>query len=439
MKKIIFALPAISALLLACNSSSQKKENTVKPVAHPQSQQEKVNLPPPSKSHVNASKVIGWPAGKTPVAPQGFTVTKFADSLNNPRWIYVLPNGDVLVAEAKKEEGGLQKLGEKISGMSKSQSQAEPLNRIILFRDTNKDGKPDQQTNFISNLHMPFGMLLLDHYIYVAQTDALWRYPYKDGETSINEKGEKILDLPGEGRHWTRSLIANADGSKIYIGVGSSSNVGEHGMEAENRRACIIEINPDGTGEKIYASGLRNPIGMAWQPGTKTLWAVINERDELGDDLVPDYFTSVKEGGFYGWPYAYIGQHVDERIKESERRPDLVAKTLVPDVLLGSHVAALGLTFYVAKMFPAQYHNGAFIGEHGSWNRSTLSGYKVSFVPFANGKPGEPQDFLTGFIANQEKSEVYGRPVGVAVMQDGSLLVADDAANTIWRVSYTGH
>lgn len=437
MRKLIFLLPAYAALFITCNASSQKKEPAAQPNV-PNGRIENVTLPEPyvTKSAKNFSKVIGWPVTQTPQAPQGFTVTKFADSLHSPRWIYVLPNGDVLVAEAKKQQNLVEKVGGAIIGANKSGSDAEALNRIVLFRDTNKDGLPDQQTNFLSGQNMPFGMLLLKEYIYVTNTDALWRYPYKEGETSIMAKGEKILDLPAEGRHWTRNIIASNDGSKIYVSIGSASNHGEKGMDEENRRACIIEINPDGTGERIYASGLRNPVGMAWQPGTQTLWTVVNERDELGDDLVPDFFTSVKENGFYGWPYAYIGPHVDDRIKEEDRRPDLVKKTIVPEVLMGAHVSCLGLMFYTGKMLPEKYRKGAFIGQHGSWNRSTLSGYKVMFVPFKNGKPGEPEDFLTGFIADQQKSEVYGRPVAVAMMNDGSLLVTDDASNTIWRVSY---
>ena len=277
-------------------------------------------------------------------------------------------------------------------------------------------------------------MLVLKDYFYVANTNGLYRYPYKRGETKIASKGEKIVDLPAGGynNHWTRNLLANADGSKIYISVGSASNVADHGMDEEKRRANILEVNPDGTGERIYASGLRNPVGMDWAPGSNTLWTAVNERDKLGDELVPDYITSVKEGGFYGWPYAYFGKNEDPRRKGE--RSDLVAKTLVPDVPLGSHTASLGLAFYDKTQFPAKYQNGAFIGQHGSWNSSKLTGYKVVFIPFKNGKPaGKPEDFLTGFIESEKK--VYGRPVGVTVMEDGSMLVNDDSAGTIWRVS----
>lgn len=399
-----------------------------------------VHLPPPydTKSVMHLSKPVPWPEDLTPKAPPGFTVSKYADGLQSPRWIYILPNGDVLVAETKKVEKGIKKVVTKVIGIEKSHNdETVNLNRITLFRDTNKDGKPDEKTIFLEDLNLPFGMLLLNHYFYVANSDALWRFPYKEGETSIKTKGEKLADLPKEGRHWTRSLIANRAGTKIYIGIGSSSNVAENGIEKEIDRAAIMEINPDGSGFHAYATGLRNPVGMDWFPGTNTLWTAVNERDELGDELVPDYLTSVKEGGFYGWPYSYFGQHLDPRIKAKDDRPDLVKKAIVPDVPLGAHTASLGLVFYTGKAFPEKYHNGAFIGQHGSWNRSVFSGYQVAFVPFKGKNPGKMEPFLTGFIKNEEKREVYGRPVGVVMMADGSLLVADDVGNTIWKVSYT--
>lgn len=402
-----------------------------------QSNQTPVSLPEPGKSTVKISNVIGWDSGAIPTAPEGFTVTKFVGDLNNPRWIYVLPNGDILVAETKKKENIAEKAVSAVSGKSKSKGKSERANRITLFRDSNHDGKPELQSTFLQDLNMPFGMLLLKEHFYVANTDAVWSYPYKEGDTSITSKGEKILKLPSGGRHWTRNIIANKEGSKLYVAIGCASDHAEDGMEKEERRACIIEINPDGSGERIYASGLRNPVGMDWAPGTTTLWTAVNERDELGDDLPPDYITSVKEGGFYGWPYSYYGQHIDTRIREEEQRPDLVQKAIVPDVAVGGHTASLGLAFYDEKKFPKKYHNGAFVGQHGSWNRSVLSGYKVIFVPFTNNKPGVPEDFLTGFIANEQESKVYGRPVGVAVTSDGALLVADDAGNTVWRVSYS--
>lgn len=397
---------------------------------------QKVNLPKPfvSESAKKFANVVGWPQGKTPQAPAGFTVTKFAEGLKNPRWIYQAPNGDIFVAESSTMPNAVEKVGAVVSGKSNSQNMGKSANRITMLRDTNRDGKPDRQEVFLTELNQPLGMLVLNNFFYVANTDGLVQYPYKEGETKITAKGKKILALPAGGynNHWTRNIIANKDGSKIYISVGSASNVAEHGMENEVRRAAILEINPDGTGERIFASGLRNPVGIAWEPGSNTLWAAVNERDELGDELVPDYLTSVQEDGFYGWPYAYFGQHEDPR-RQGER-PDLVQKTIVPDVALASHSASLGLDFYNAEAFPKKYRSGAFVGQHGSWNRSQFSGYKVVFVPFSNGKPaGKPEDFLTGFIVNDE--DVYGRPVGVTVLQDGSMLVADDASNTIWRVS----
>jgi glucose/arabinose dehydrogenase len=289
---------------------------------------------------------------------------------------------------------------------------------------------------FKEKLNQPLGMLILGNSFYVANTDALLRFDYKPGDTKLIGEGQKIVSLPAGGynNHWTRNIISNKEGTKIYISVGSGTNVAEKGMEVEKRRANILEINPDGSGERIYASGLRNPVGMDWAPGTQTLWTAVNERDNLGDDLVPDYLTSVKEGGFYGWPYSYFGQNRDPRM-EKDPRPDLVEKAIVPDVSLGAHTASLGLAFYNKLSFPKRYHNGAFIAQHGSWNRSTLVGYKVVFVPFNSGKPsGKPEDFLTGFISDITKDEVHGRPVGIAILNDGSMLVSDDASNIIWRV-----
>jgi glucose/arabinose dehydrogenase len=366
----------------------------------------------------NQSHVIGWPAGKTPTAPAGFVVNKYADGMKSPRWIYVLPNNDVLVSCANTGNNS--------------------ANIILLFRGMDKNGQPTMRDTFLSGLNQPFGMLLLGDNFYVANTDGISIYPYQTGQTKITAPGKKILDLPAGGynNHWTRNLIANDKGTKIYVTVGSGSNVAEHGMANEYHRANIIEINPDGTGERVYASGLRNPVGMGWAPGSNKLWTAVNERDNLGDELVPDYMTSVKDGGFYGWPYSYFGQHVDPRITGKDQRPDLVKAAIIPDLALGSHTASLGLAFYTKKAFPERYQGGAFIGQHGSWNRSTLTGYRVAFVPFQMGKPaGEPEDFLTGFIANAQKSEVYGRPVGVTVLPDGSLLVADDASGVLWRVS----
>lgn len=420
-------LLGVAVLYIACGPSKNEKEKAamMTPADTVNTKVESIQLPEPyaTKSVTNRSKVIGW-RGNKPIAPEGFEVTLFADNLNNPRWIYQAANGDIFVSEANSAHS----LKDKITGENKS------ANTIVLFRDADKDGIYELRTDYLTGLNMPFGMLVLGNRFYVANTDAVVTYPYTESNTTIKDAGKKIVSLPGGPRHWTRNIIANADGSKIYIAVGSGSDHAEDGESKEIRRACILEVNSDGSGERLFANGLRNPVGMGWAPGTKTLWTAVNERDDLGDELVPDYLTSVKDGGFYGWPYSYFGTHKDPRIKE--QRQDLIDKAIVPDVPMGNHTSSLGLAFYDKNMFPAKYKNGAFIGQHGSWNRSQLSGYKVVFVPFSNGKPsGKPEDFLTGFIADASNSEVYGRPVGVAVLQDGSLLVADDAGNRIWRVS----
>ncbi|MGK4568064.1 PQQ-dependent sugar dehydrogenase [Flavobacterium sp. 3HN19-14] len=403
----------------------------------------KTDLPEPfaTKSITNYSNVIGWKNGETPKAPAGFTVTLFADGFENPRWMYQLPNGDILVAQANSNYSVLKQIGASLIGAGKSNNLKHSADKITLLRDTDKDGKPDLKVTFLDEtdgLNQPFGMLLIGKWFYVANTDAVLRYSYEPGAQKITSKPEKIIDLPAgkHNRHWTRNLIANADNSKIYISVGSGTNVAEEGIDNELLRADILEMNPDGSAMRVYAAGLRNPVGMDWAPGTKTLWTVVNERDELGDELVPDYLTSVKENGFYGWPYSYFGQHEDPRVKD--RKPALVAKTIVPDVDMGSHTASLGLVFYTGKSFPEKYRNGAFIAQHGSWNRKLLSGYKVMFVPFKDGKPsGKPEDFLTGFVVNQDKDETRGRPVGLLLLPDGSLLVTDDKTNRIWQVSAT--
>jgi glucose/arabinose dehydrogenase len=422
-------------VLVECTSKQDHGKPSIDTTQIEQQSYDSLPQPYATKSVNNFSKVIGWPTDKTPIAPSGFTVSVYADSLQNPRWLYVTPNGDVLVAEANTESKGVKKIAEKLTGKSKSENTEESANRITILRDHNNDGTPDLQQTFLSGLNQPFGMLSIGNALYIANTDALMEFAYQPGQTQINSTGKKILDLPAGGynNHWTRNIITNAKKDKIYISIGSGSNAGEHGLDNEKRRANILEVSIDGTGEKIYASGLRNPVGMAWAPGTQNLWTVVNERDELGDNLVPDYLVNVKEGGFYGWPYAYYGKHEDPNFKG--KRPDLVKLSLAPDVDLGAHTASLGLVFYNQNSFPAKYQGGAFITQHGSWNRSDLSGYKVVFVPFKNGRvSGAPEDFLTGFIANKEKSEVYGRPVGIAVLRDGSLLVADDASNTIWRI-----
>lgn len=397
------------------------------------------SLPQPfaTKSVSNFSNVIGWKDAAKPTAPEGFIVTKYADGFDNPRWTCVTPSGDILVVESNTNYNIIKKVGGTIIGAGRSNNLSKSADRIMILYDRDKDGYPEQRDTFLSGLNQPFGMLFLGNWFYVANTDALWRYSYDKSKQRITGKGKKILDLPAGkyNQHWTRNIIANADGSKLYIAVGSASNIGEHGMDQEILRACILEINPDGSGLRTYASGLRNPVGMGWAPGTKTLWTVVNERDEMGDDLVPDYFTSVKEGGFYGWPYTYMGQHADARVKDS--KPELSGKALVPDVPLIAHTATLGLVFYTGNTFPAKYRNGAFLAQHGSFNRTVLSGYKVLFVPFKKGKPsGPPEDFLTGFIANLEERKVHGRPVGLTLLPDGSLLLTDDTSNTIWHIAY---
>ncbi len=432
-KQALLLAAALVATFTAC-SDKKKSEGTAERV---ETADTTLVLPAPyaTKSAKNFSNVVGWPAGKTPQAPAGFTVTEYAGDLVSPRWMYVAPNGDVFVAEANTERKGIKKeVINAVTGRNKSERSGASANRITLFRDTNNDGKPDRREVFLTGLNQPFGMLVIGDKFYVADTDALLMYPYKEGQTKMTAPGKKILSLPAGGynNHWTRNLLASPDNKKIYVSVGSGSNVGENGIENEIRRANILEINPDGTGERIYASGLRNPVGMGWQPTNNKLYTAVNERDELGDELVPDYLTSVKEGAFYGWPYSYYGQNVDPRRKDE--RPDLVKKAVVPDVPLGPHTASLGLAFYNKSAFPAKYRNGAFIGQHGSWNRATLSGYKVVFVPFKDGKPGTPEDFLTGFIVGNNK-DVHGRPVGVTVLPDGAMLVTDDASNRIWRVS----
>lgn len=401
--------------------------------AYAQKGDKKLPEPYATKSVQNFSKSLGWKDGNMPKAPAGFTVSKYADGFQNPRWMYVLPNGDVLVAESNSNMSFVKQVGAEIIGAAASHDTKKSADRITLLRDSDKDGIPETRTYILENLNQPFGMVLIGDWLYVANTDAVVKFPYKKGDTKITAAPVKIADLNPGKRHWTKSLVTNAEQNKLYVGVGSASNVGEEGLEAELMRACILEMNLDGSKLRVYASGLRNPVGMDWAPGTKTLWTAVNERDELGDDLVPDYLTSVKDGGFYGWPYSYWGQHIDPRVKDPKL--DLVKKSIVPEVDLGSHTASLGLEFYEGKSFPAKYHGGAFIAQHGSWNRSTLSGYKVLFVPFKNGKPGKPEDFLTGFVADLEKDEVYGRPTGVTFLPDGSMLLTDDVENTIWKVS----
>ena len=437
MKNInsLYALVLAAAVFTGCQQKQKPDASKADTVADNVGQQ--VDLPAPfeTKSAQLFCTVVGWPKGKTPTAPAGFKVSLYAEDLNNPRNLYVAPNGDVFAAQATTEAKGLAKAKSALVGKTKSQNMGDSPNSIVIFRDKNGDGVVDNKGVFLSGLNRPFGMAVVGRYFYVGNTDGLWKFPYSPGDTRITKPGTRILKLPAGGynNHWTRNLLVSRDSSKIYITVGSGSNVAEHGIANEARRANILEVDLEGRNEKIYASGLRNPVGVRFFPGTNTIWTAVNERDELGDELVPDYLTSVKQGGFYGWPYAYFGNHEDPRRKGE--RPDLVKTTLVPDVALGPHTASLGLDFYEGDGFGAKYKNAAFIGQHGSWNSSKLVGYKVVAIPFTGTKPGKPEDFLTGFVANAAKNEVYGRPVGIAMNKDGSLLVADDSGNKIWRVS----
>lgn len=398
-------------------------------------------LPPPRTSIIPLVNVVtakGWAPNATPVAAGGMRVTAFARGLDHPRWLYVLPNGDVLVAETnapKRPDAGKGIRGFFFGIFSKKAGGAVPsANRITLLRDGDGDGVAEIRTVFLSNLNSPFGMALVGNSFYVANTDAVVRVPYSPGVTQIRAAPVKVVDLPG-GRlnhHWTKSLIANRAGTKLYVGVGSNSNIAENGIEKEEDRAAVLEIDPATGTYRVFASGLRNPVGLAWEPETGALWTAVNERDELGSDLVPDYMTSVRDGGFYGWPYSYYGRHVDTRVEV--QRPDLVEKAIVPDYALGPHTASLGLTWSGAAALPARFSRGMFVGQHGSWNRKPWSGYKVIFVPFANGRPsGQPIDVLTGFI--RDNGDAMGRPVGVAIDRRGALLVADDVGNAVWRVT----
>ena len=398
-------------------------------------------LPPPEKSlipTVHVATATGWPADAKPAAAAGLAVARFADGLQHPRWLYVLPNGDVLVAETDappKPEDGKGFRGWIMKTLMKKAGSGTPsANRITLLRDTNGDGTVDTRTVFLQNLNSPFGMALVGNDLYVAATDGLLRFPYQPNATEITAPGTKLVDLPGGpiNHHWTKNVIAAVDGSKLYVTVGSNSNVAENGIDKETGRAAIWEVDPKTGAHRVFASGLRNPNGMAWEPQTGALWTAVNERDELGSDLVPDYMTSVKDGAFYGWPYSYYGQHVDVRVEPP--RPDLVAKAIVPDYALGSHTASLGLASSRGTSLPDAYRNGMFVGRHGSWNRKPRSGYDVIFVPFADGKPsGPPLPVLTAFVT--ESGDAYGRPVGVALDRQGALLVADDVGNTVWRVT----
>jgi glucose/arabinose dehydrogenase len=394
-------------------------------------------LPAPQKSllpTLKTPKAGAWAEGAAPAAPPGFVVNRFAERLNHPRWVYVLPNGDVLAALSSTEPKPAKSLMEFVQNLVQKRvgAQQPSPDQIVLLRDADGDGVAELQSVMIAGVKQPFGMALMSGQLYVGATDMLVRYPYKDGDRALTMPPEKVIDLPHGPGHWTRNVLPTQDGGKLYVTVGSASNIADKGMDLETGRAVILEVDPASHESRVFASGLRNANGMAIEPTTGALWTVVNERDLLGDDLVPDYLTHVQDGGFYGWPYYYWGDHRDERVPipaNARLRPGIV-----PDYALGAHVAALGLAFYTAEAFPEAWRGGAFIGEHGSWNRSSYSGYKVVYVPFAEGKPaGPPRDFLTGFFASSGR--ISGRPVGVAVAKDGALLVADDVGGIIWRVT----
>jgi glucose/arabinose dehydrogenase len=400
-------------------------------------------LPPPDKDlipTVNIAPAVGWTENATPVPGKGLTVTAFARTLDHPRWLYVLPNGDVLVAETNAPPR--PKDGRGITGwfmkkvMKRAGAAVPSANRIVLLRDADGDGTADIRSTLLEGLNSPFGMTLVGNHLYVANTDELLRFNYSPGDTRIASPGIDIASLPAGpiNHHWTKNVIASRDGSLLFVTVGSNSNIAENGMENEVNRAAILQIDPATGSAKLFASGLRNPNGLAWNPDTGELWTTVNERDELGDNLVPDYMTSVRSGEFFGWPYSYFGEHVDERVRP--QRPDLVAKAKIPDYALGSHTGSLGLAFYEGSLLPRRYRDGAFIGQHGSWNREPFSGYKVIFVRFENGTPqGEPIDVLSGFVDGEGNAR--GRPVGVVIDNAGALLVADDVGNVVWRVTPT--
>jgi glucose/arabinose dehydrogenase len=422
--------------LAACGTTSTVPEATGYGAEPP--------LPAPTNAlipTVNIAPAKGFAADDRPVAVDGFSVNAFARNLDHPRWLYTLPNGDVLVAEADApavhdQTGGPIK---RLMGwvrkevMKRAGAGVPSPNKIILLRDTNGSGVAQMKTVFIEDLNSPFGISLIGNDLYVADTDALLRFPYLPGATTITSPGVKVTDLPAGpiDHHWTKNIIASADGTHLFITVGSNSNAAENGIEVEGDRARILDFDIKAAKARVFATGLRNANGLAWQPQTGALWAAVNERDDIGNDLVPDYMTAVRDGAFYGWPYSYYGSHVDARVEP--QRPDLVATAIVPDYSLGNHTASLGLTFYDGILFPPHYRDGAFVGQHGSWNRKPGTGYKVVFIPFSNGKPsGPPEDFVSGFLDAQGNAK--GRPVGLTVDKSGALLVADDVGNAIWRV-----
>jgi glucose/arabinose dehydrogenase len=420
--------------LAACsdNEPDPSSETGANPPLPPQNQY----LVPP----MHVAPVIGWKPEEKPTVAQGLKIQALVTGLKHPRSLYTLPNGDILVSESvAPPAASIKRPKDLVMGWIEAMATSggsgnEGSNRITLLRDADGDGVAEVHDVFIDHLNSPFGVTLVGNDLYVADTDAILRFPYKDGDTKITDPGTKLTDLPGGpiDHHWTKSLLASPDGSLLYVGVGSNSNITENGIQAEKDRAAIWEVDRQTGRYRIFADGLRNPNGLSWEPQTHALWAVVNERDELGPNLVPDYMTSVKEGGFYGWPYSYYGQNVDPRVMP--QRPDLVSKAIVPDYALSSHVAPLGMTFSSGNGMPEGYRSGAFVGEHGSWNRHEFNGYKVVYIPFTDGKPsGKPQDVVTGFLTGDNKAR--GRPVGLALDKSGALLVADDVGNTIWKVS----
>ncbi|SDY91379.1 hypothetical protein SAMN04487939_108138 [Lysobacter sp. yr284] len=429
---------AAATLALACAGCGERAALQVADGTGPAPQLPKPN--PTLVPTVDVAPAVGWRDGARPTPAPGLAVNAFAQGLDHPRWLYVLPNGDVLVAESNAPRSEHKPSGIKAwfaaRLMKKAGAAVPSADRISLLRDADGDGTAETRTVFLQGLHSPFGMALIGDRLYVANADAVWRFAYRDGATAIDAAGEKVADLPaGINHHWTKNLIANAAGDRLYVTVGSNSNVGENGLAAEAGRAAIWELDPANGHKRLFATGLRNPNGLAWEPHTGTLWTAVNERDEIGSDLVPDYITSVEDGAFYGWPYSYYGQHVDTRVQP--QRPDLVAKAKAPDYALGPHTASLGIAFSDRAKLPAQYAHGLFVGQHGSWNRKPKSGYKVIFVAFADGKPvGAPRDVLSGFLDASEQAQ--GRPVDVRIDARGALLVSDDVGNTVWRVTAAG-
>jgi glucose/arabinose dehydrogenase len=436
-RRVVLFIPALLATTLTVTACADTARLPVAAAEGPHPR-----LVPPKKSllpTIHIAPAEGWRENATPAAAVGISVNAFARELSHPRWLYVLPNGDVLVAETdtppkpddyKGVQGKIYRTVQKRAGSGRNPS----ANRITLLRDTHGNGVADLRTVFISGLNSPVGMALVGNTLYVANTDAVLRFPYTPGQTQITSPGTKLVDLPGgtHNHHWTKSLIANSEGTKLYVGVGSNSNAAENGIAAEEGRAAVWEIDAATGTHRVFASGLRNPVGLAWEPTTHALWVSVNERDALGSDVPPDYMTALQDGAFYGWPYSYFGQRVDDRVKP--QRPELVARAVVPDYALGPHTASLGLCAADGTSLPPEFQHGMFVGQHGSWNRKPFSGYKVIFVPFTDGQPSAmPIDVLTGFV--DQDSKAHGRPVGVAIDQRGDLLVADDVGNTVWRAT----